>query len=100
MIAKSMLLLVLVSAAGATAADSRPPAGSYGFDWLDPEGARCREITGEDLAKFKTCEASANGFGLDLESRRCTVDEDSEFMVYATRAQCQQALETMQANGP
>jgi len=98
---RSMAALSTLLAAGlVTASDSTlPPAGSYGFNWLDP-ASQCREISAADIAKFKHCEASTNAFGLDLPSRACKVDADTEFMVYATAADCQQALETMQANGP
>ena len=95
---KLALAMLLLPAAAAPAADL-PPPGSHGFNWLEPEGP-CREITAEDIATFQSCEASDNGFGLDLKSHMCKVDEKTEFMVYATAAQCQEALETMQANGP
>jgi hypothetical protein len=76
-----------------------PPAGSYGFNWLDPD-SQCRQLTEEDLARVEECTVSTNAFGLDLASHACKVDADTELMVYETEAQCQQALETMQANGP
>jgi hypothetical protein len=93
------LSMIVLVASGVAAADGMPPPGSYGFNWLEPEG-ECREITEADLAKVTSCEASDNAFGLSLDSHMCKVDDHTEWMVYATAAQCQEALETMQANGP
>ena len=91
-------LIVLFATGLVTASDSSlPPAGSYGFNWLDP-ASECREITAADIAKFKHCEASTNAIGQDLPAHACKVDADTEIMVYASAAQCQEALETMQAN--
>lgn len=100
MVPRPALVAMLLAVATVPAAAPMPAPGSHGFDWLDPEGAQCREITAADIATFTACEASDNGFGLALASHRCTVDEGSEYMVYATAAECEQALETMQANGP
>ena len=94
------LLAASVAAAPAMPTDTaRPPAGSYGFNWLDPD-SECREITEADLEKVASCEANDNAFGLSLHSHACKVDADTELMIYADAAQCQEALETMQANGP
>jgi uncharacterized protein (TIGR02246 family) len=81
-------------------ADGLPAPGSYGFNWLDPEAARCRKLTASDLAPISKCTLSTNAFGIELPSHACRVDAKIELMVYRTAAQCQQALETMQANGP
>jgi hypothetical protein len=94
----SAVALLLLAASGAAAAERLPPAGSYGFNWLDPN-SECRKLTDEDLAKVSKCTVTANAFGLDLESHACRVSADVELIVYETAAQCQQALETMQANG-
>jgi len=94
----SVVALLLLSASGATAAERLPPVGSYGFNWLDPN-SQCKKLTAEDLAKVSKCTVTANAFGLDLESHSCRVSAHVELLVYKTAAQCQQALETMQANG-
>ena len=93
----SAIALLLLAASGA-AAERVPPAGSYGFNWLDPK-SQCRKLTDKDLAKVAKCTVTANAFGLDLESHACRVSAHVELIVYKTAAQCQQALETMQANG-
>jgi hypothetical protein len=100
MVPKLVLSLVLLSAAGSAAPDGMPKAGSYGFDWLDPDNAACREITDKDIAAMKSCADSANAFGIDLPSKACRVDEKVELIVYDTKEHCQQGLETMQANAP
>jgi hypothetical protein len=87
------------AATDSTAVAGMPSPGSYGFNWLDPESS-CKQLGEPELAKLSTCTASENAFGLELESLACRVDEHVELIVYKTAAQCQQALETMQANGP
>jgi len=82
------------------AADARPKAGSYGFNWLAPAKAACRQITDKDIASFKECKDSENAFGIDLPSKACRVDKKVEFIVYDTKEHCQEGLETMQANAP
>jgi hypothetical protein len=100
MVPKLVLSLVLLAAAGSAAPDGMPTAGNYGFNWLDPDNAACREITDEDIAGMKSCADSANAFGIDLPSKACRVDDKLELIVYDTREHCQQGLETMQANAP
>ena len=94
----AMLVLLAAAAAAAAKSDSLPPPGSYGFNWLDPDSP-CVRLEAKDIARFRECSASDNAFGLDLPSRACRVDEKVEFIVYATSAQCQEAWETMRANG-
>lgn len=100
MVSKLVLSLALLAAAGSTAKDSLPKAGSQGFNWLDPENAACREITDKDIAAFKQCTDSANAFGIDLPSKACRVDEKVELIIYDTAEHCQEGLETMQSNAP
>jgi len=89
--------VMLLAASGVTAADRMPPAGSYGFNWLDPE-SHCKKLTEKDLAPVIKCTVSTNAFGLQLSSHMCKVSAHVELIVYRTAAQCQEALETMQAN--
>ena len=99
MISKSGLCMILLAASGAASADPMPKPGSYGFNWLNAE-SHCKKLTEKDLSQVKTCTESSNAFGLQLHSYSCKVNAQTELMVYATAAQCQEALETMQANGP
>jgi len=39
-------------------------------------------------------------FGIDVSSKACRVSKKVELIVYETRMQCQEGLETMQANAP
>ena len=91
------MLLLLAAAAGAKG-DARPPAGSHGFNWLEP-GSPCVKLEAKDIARFESCNLSENAFGIDLPSHACRVDAKVEYIVYATAAQCEEAHETMQANG-
>lgn len=79
-----------------------PVVGGYGFDWLKPQTAKCRRITQQDKDHFKTCEflAKGNAFGLPLAHHTCKSSAKSEHFIYETRRQCQEAIETMQANSP
>lgn len=97
MISKLALSAVLIAASGVSAADGMPKPGNYGFNWLDPE-SQCKKLTERDLASFSKCTVSPNAFGLELRSHRCEVDARTEIIVYENAAQCQEALETMQAN--
>jgi hypothetical protein len=98
-ISKLAIALILPAASVATAADRMPQPGSYGFNWLDA-GSHCKKLTAKDLAAVSKCTISTNAFGLQIQSHACMVNKHVELMVYKTAAQCQEALETMQANGP
>jgi hypothetical protein len=82
-----------------TVANPLPQPGSYGFNWLDP-ASHCKRLASKNLASVSKCTISNNAFGLELQSYVCKVDSHTELVVYKTSAQCQEALETMQANGP
>jgi hypothetical protein len=99
MISKLCLSFALLAASATPAADKLPKAGSYGFNWLDPANSECKPVTEKDIATFKECTISDNAFGIELRSHACKVDERTEIIVYANAEQCQQGLETMQANG-
>ena len=84
--------------AGAAGGAPVPKAGNYAFNWLKPDDT-CKALTAKDAAKLTKCEASDNAFGLQSKSLMCKVDAKTELVVYETAAQCQEGLETMQANG-
>jgi hypothetical protein len=83
-------------------ADGFPVAGGVGFDWLHPGRAACQSITQADAAGFQRCvfEAQANAFGLRYPMHRCQASGGREYLIYASKAQCSQALQTMEANAP
>jgi hypothetical protein len=98
MISKLGLPLMLLAASAVSAADSKPRAGSYGFNWLDAT-SHCKKLTEKELARIPKCAVTDNAFGLDIKSHTCKVSAKVELVVYETEAQCKEALETMQANG-
>lgn len=98
MISKLMLSLLLASTAATSAAVTKPKPGTWGFNWLAPESP-CKKMTAKELTPIKSCEASPNAFGIDLKSQQCKVSDDVEWVIYDTKEHCQQAWETMQANG-
>ena len=99
MISNLSLPVILIAVSAVTAADSMPQPGSYGFNWLDAE-SHCKKLTAKDLAPVKSCTISTNAFGLQFNSHVCKISSRIELMVYTTAAECKEALETMQANGP
>ena len=99
MISNLSLAVILLAISAVTAADRMPEPGSYGFNWLDTE-SHCKKLTVKDLAPVKSCTISTNAFGLQLNSHVCKINSRTELMVYKTAAECNEALETMQANGP
>ncbi|MEO8161153.1 MAG: hypothetical protein ABI588_07020, partial [Arenimonas sp.] len=84
-----LLVLAVLIASSAVAADRMPPPGSSGFNWLDAD-SQCRKLTAKDIAKFSKCTVSTNAFGLEVKSHVCTVSPRVEYMVYETAAQCQE----------
>lgn len=80
----------------------RPLPGSYGFDWLHPESAKCEKITRRKLKKMKVCDAHPKGgsFALEYSYHACRMNGSIEYLIYETKAVCQEAKETMDANAP
>ena len=83
-------------------AEGFPLVGGQGFDWLNPGTAACQTITQADAAGFSRCDFDprANAFALPYPLYRCQAPCRREVLIYASKAQCSQALQTMQANGP
>jgi hypothetical protein len=100
MIAPVILAALLAAAEAAPPTRDAPQPGAWGFDWLQPRSAKCRRLTGADLERFKHCDRDTPGFGEHKPTHACRVSEHSEWIVYATRAQCEDELATMKANGP
>jgi hypothetical protein len=87
---------VLCSESGV--AEESAMVSGFGFDWLAPESARCVRIT--DAKKLGVCEFNKTGaFGLSFRYHSCA-NKGKEILVFQTADQCQEALETMQANAP
>jgi hypothetical protein len=98
-IVKSALVAALALASTASAAERSPKPASFAFNWLSP-AATCKALSAKELAKWSKCEVNTGAFGLQLQSHSCKVSSRVEWMVYRTAAECREALETMQANGP
>ncbi len=75
--------------------------GGTGFDWLQPTTTRCHRITAADQGRFRSCvfRPAGNAFGLPFPYQECTVSAESQMLIYASPALCQEAFETMQSNG-
>jgi hypothetical protein len=90
-----------ISASSKITADQLPMVGSYGFNWLKPKTTKCRKIMQSDIRTYKSCETSRPGFGGDIRPTHvCSVDDENEWIIYASNSQCQSEFETMQANAP
>lgn len=99
--AHQAFLVMLLAAPGALAQDAFPVAGSYGFDWHQPDSAACNEVTQTQEKRFKPCAFHTSGaFGLPLAFYTCRLPHGGELMSFRTKSDCQEALETMNANAP
>ena len=102
---RSIAATVLAIACLGTAARSAEPAfrvhDGFGFDWLAPDSARCTRVATKDTKAFQTCAFHDSGaFGLSLAYFSCPIRKGSELLVFKSSSECQEALETMQANAP
>lgn len=93
--------LACLLANSAMAAPAVPAVNSYAFDWLDPEHTRCKKLTEPEVSKMAgKCNTKSNGFGEHKPTHQCRLSSRKEIFVYATQRECQNELETMQANAP
>ncbi|MFN6339645.1 MAG: hypothetical protein ACK41W_13105 [Cyanobacteriota bacterium] len=67
-----------------------------------PAAASCRQIDQAAAAQFTECESLSTGqaFGLTFPFHSCQASGGGDDLIYATRAQCEEALNTMKANAP
>ena len=92
--------MLLVVSTQCRAAPATPAAGSFGFDWLRPESARCHTISESLLKRFRRCEYRSGAFGLSDPLHVCRISERSEYMIFETKSACANNLATMKANAP
>ncbi|MEI6415025.1 MAG: hypothetical protein WCP34_12305 [Pseudomonadota bacterium] len=81
--------------------EALPALGSYGFNWLQPNKAKCMKISNNLLKTFRVCQFKKDG-GFDggyTPSWECSVNANIEYMVFKNRKVCQEQFEVMQANG-
>jgi hypothetical protein len=79
---------------------SKALVGKYGFDWLHPENATCTRVSEPEIKTFKTCAPATTGSFTGKTGHVVCQRKDGEFLIYETKTQCQEELETMQANAP
>ncbi|HEX5036864.1 MAG TPA: hypothetical protein VFX30_06870 [bacterium] len=76
----------------------------YGFDWLHQGVSQCETISERMAAGFKEClyygPGTRGSFTGDADFYTCTVDENSEYMIYKTKERCNQELEVMRSGAP
>lgn len=98
------LAVVLAIHCGDTAQGREAPfavSSGVGFNWLDPESARCARIGAADGKRIKMCEFRQSGaFGLPYAYYSCATGDGAQYLVFGSTSECQEALETMQANAP
>lgn len=84
------------------AAEGFPVVGGYGLELSQPATTTCRPMGKAEVARFKECEFLPEGraFGLPHPFHSCQAGDGVAVLVYASQAQCKEALETMRANGP
>jgi len=96
----TVAVLVFASSLSCRAGGTTPPVGSYGFDSLKPETTKCAKLDAAQVARLKDCTYSKNNnFGDDRPGWSCRIGKQDGFMVYATKADCQEELELEKANG-
>ena len=103
----SVLALLISLGGGAVgwrlaAAEEFPVVGGYGLAVSQPATTTCRPIGREEVAQVMECEFLPDGraFGLPHPFHSCQVGDGDDYLIYATQAQCNEALETMRANSP
>lgn len=99
---RPLLLILFLSPALLYADDSKPPTGSFGFDWLKPQSSKCRKLSAKDIEHFGHCAPTReeHGFGQHKPTHKCRVNARSEWIIYASKKQCEEEFATMEANAP
>jgi hypothetical protein len=107
----SRVVLFVVALGGAAFAEPSakdalaPLKGRFAFNWRnDPAKEKCVRITDKllkDFEKSYTCDARENTDSASGKpSLRCTKKDDSrQYLVFKTKADCEEERETQMANG-
>jgi|GEM_PF-2734148 len=109
---RAAVVLVMMGLGGAALAEAPQPAasldslkGQYGFNWLsNPSKEKCVQITDKVLKDFQknyTCDLKENtGTSSGKPSVSCTrKDEKKQYLIFKTKASCDEERETQAANG-
>ena len=96
-----LALIALLACAPALPADTPPdPTGRYGFNWSEPETARCVLVDAALKRRLGPCaRADTPSFTGASDHLVCPIGK-GEFLAFPTRARCVDELETMLANAP
>jgi hypothetical protein len=101
MLRHPFLVAATIVALPCVAAPPAPDAGSFGFDWLKPNTAKCVALPEAAMKDFRSCVYNADGtFGLRDPAFACRKNEKSEYLFYESKAACVRNFETMEANAP
>lgn len=80
------------------------PKSSWGFDWLQPEHARCVSLSSLTKQQRITCKAESMVTSFKPETTgsmyRCRLNKSSEFFMFDSKKTCEEQLETMRSNAP
>lgn len=99
----NLLTLVLISLISTVimAGERFDVRGGFGFDWYKPIQATCKKMTANSTQTLTQCAFKDSGaFGLPLSYYACPLKGKGEVLVFKNKKQCQEAIETMRANGP
>ena len=96
-----LTVAALLAAVHCVAAEPQmPPPGSFGFDWLKPDLAKCTVVPASAIKQFRSCKLEKGAFGLDDPVLVCRRSAKSEYMVFRSKPACLRNFDTMQANSP
>ena len=95
-----LAILALLACGPAFGADGPDPDGRYGFDWSEPETAKCVLVDAALKRRLGRCaRADTPSFTGASDHLVCPIGK-GEFLAFPTRERCVEELETMQANAP
>lgn len=91
---------LLLGAPAVAEESAKPAVGTWAFNLLhDPQTVTCVPVTQTLLKSFRSCQHEedggfVSGYPVDV----CTVSETVRYMVFTTRARCDENRETQAAN--
>jgi hypothetical protein len=100
--ARSLIFASVAWCAASFAADAPAPdpSGRYGFNWSEPDSARCVLVDAAFKRKLGPCtKADTPSFTGTSDHLVCPIGK-GEFLAFPTKARCEEELATMQANAP
>ena len=115
---KALLIVLIVGLAAPVVADPEPspPTGAepvptpikdtFGFDWMKPKRSKCVKVSGALLTRLKKSYActppddpKASASGKVIIATCQAKKGKSEYLLLATKAECDEERETQLANG-